>query len=228
MHIVLAAVLFIATPSGSNTTPAIDPIDASELRMLEELSSWVAEGPQDVPGAIRRRPVSFEVFRSYHEPQRRASVLADLPYAEMIRRTAERHGLDPLLIAAVVETESRFNAQAVSHRGAIGLMQVLPSTAALEPEALVEPSLNLEHGARYLRYLVDRYDGDLELALAAYNAGPSNVRRYGGVPPFRETRQYVERVLERYFSHHQNVWLDTASGELLASAHADELLNLPS
>ncbi|MEM8993213.1 MAG: lytic transglycosylase domain-containing protein [Acidobacteriota bacterium] len=224
----MIAALIIAHPSGSNTTPNIDPIDASELRMLEELSSWVAEGPQDVPGTIRRRPLSFEVFRSYHEPQLRDSVLADLPYSEMIRRTAERHGLDPLLVAAVVETESHFNPQAVSHRGAVGLMQVLPSTAALEPEALVEPSLNLEHGARYLRYLIDRYQGDLELALAAYNAGPANVRRYGGVPPFRETRQYVERVLERYFSHHQNVWLGSAPGELLASAHAEDFLNQPS
>ncbi|MEO1366932.1 MAG: lytic transglycosylase domain-containing protein [Acidobacteriota bacterium] len=224
----MLAALLIAHPSGSNTTPTIDPIDASELRMLEELSSWVAEGPQDVPGTIRRRPLSFEVFRSYHEPQLRDSVLADLPYSEMIRRTAERHGLDPLLVAAVVETESHFNPQAVSHRGAVGLMQVLPSTAALEPEALVEPSLNLEQGTRYLRYLIDRYQGDLELALAAYNAGPANVRRYGGVPPFRETRQYVERVLERYFSHHQNVWLGSAPGELLASAHAEDFLNQPS
>ncbi|MEM1180837.1 MAG: lytic transglycosylase domain-containing protein [Acidobacteriota bacterium] len=227
MHIVLVA-LFIAHPSGSNTTPTIDPIDASELRMLEELSAWVAEGPQDIPGAIRQRPLSFEVFRSYHEPQLRDSVLADLPYAGMIRRTAERHGLDPLLVAAVVETESHFNPLAVSHRGAVGLMQVLPSTAALEPEALAEPSLNLEAGARYLRYLIDRYQGDLELALAAYNAGPANVRRYGGVPPFRETRQYVERVLARYFAHHQNVWLGSEPGELLASAHAEDFLNQPS
>jgi len=213
--------LIIASPSGSNSTPDIDPIDANELLMLEELSAWVAEGPADVPGTIRRRPVSFEVFRSYHEPQLRDSVLANLPYAESIRWAAQRHGLDPLLVAAVVETESHFRPDAVSHRGAVGLMQVLPSTAALEPEALADPTLNLEHGARYLRYLIDRYEGDLELALAAYNAGPANVRRYGGVPPFRETRNYVEKVLERYFSHHQSVWLESAPGELLALAHGD-------
>lgn len=224
----LIAVFLLASPSGSNSSPEIDPIDANELSMLEELSAWVAEGPDDVPGTIRRRPLSFEVFRSYHEPQLRDSVLADFPYATSIRRAAERHGIDPLLVAAVVETESHFNARAVSRRGAVGLMQVMPSTAALEPEALVEPTLNLEHGARYLRYLIDRYEGDLELALAAYNAGPTNVRRYGGVPPFRETRRYVEKVLERYFSLHQSVWLESAPGELLATAHAEDLVHLPS
>ena len=227
IHCLLAALL-LASPSGSNSTPDIDAIDANELAMLEELSAWVAEGPEDVPGAIRQRPLSFEVFRSYHEPQLRDSVLADFPYATSIRQAAERHGLDPLLVVAVVETESHFNARAVSHRGAVGLMQVMPSTASLEPEALAEPTLNLEHGARYLRYLIDRYDGDLELALAAYNAGPTNVRRYGGVPPFRETRRYVEKVLERYFSLHQSVWLDSAPGEILASAHAEDFVNLPS
>ncbi|MEM6797102.1 MAG: lytic transglycosylase domain-containing protein [Acidobacteriota bacterium] len=215
------ALLFSAPSGSSHQAPEIDALGSSEIALLEELGEWIVEDPKDVRGVIRQRPTSFEVFRSYHEPQLRNSILEEIPFGALITRTAERHGLDPLLVASIVETESSFNPHAISHRGAVGLMQVLPSTAESHPEALLEPSLNLESGARYLRYLLQRYGGDLELALAAYNAGPTNVRRYGGVPPFRETRQYVEKVLNRYFAHHQDVWQTTATGELLAAAHGE-------
>ena len=215
LHVLI--LLLVPTPSGSaSSTPSIDPLDAREIALLETLSEWVDEDgdTEALRAHIRNQSTSFEVFRSFHDPETRSEHL-DVPYRDLIRDTAERHELDPFLLAAVAEVESRFQARAVSHRGAVGLMQVLPSTAESPAEYLTDPKANLEAGARYLGRLLDRYDGDLELALAAYNAGPTNVRRYGGVPPFRETRQYVEKVLSLYVRHHRQVWVASETHELL-------------
>jgi soluble lytic murein transglycosylase-like protein len=112
---------------------------------------------------------------------------------------ARRHGLDPALVQAVVSVESGFRPDAVSPKGAQGLMQLMPTTAAsLGVKNPMDPSANLDGGSRYLQSLVTQYGGDLKRALAAYNAGPGAVSRYGGVPPYRETRQYVDKVLRRY------------------------------
>lgn len=112
---------------------------------------------------------------------------------------ARRHGLDPDLVLSVVSVESAFKPDAVSPKGAQGLMQLMPATAAsLGVTDALDPSQNLDGGARHLRFLVDLYGGDLRQALAAYNAGQGAVKRYGGVPPYRETRDYVTRVLRRY------------------------------
>jgi soluble lytic murein transglycosylase-like protein len=121
------------------------------------------------------------------------------PYEESIAATAMRHGLDPALVRAVIEAESGYDPQAVSAKGALGLMQILPETAALMglPEP-ADPASSLEAGCRYLAALQDIFGGDVELALAAYNAGPGAVRRWGTVPPYRETRGFVRRVGETY------------------------------
>lgn len=112
---------------------------------------------------------------------------------------ARRHGLDPDLVLAVVQVESGFRPDAVSPKGALGLMQLMPGTAsALGVSDPLDPGQNLDGGARHLGALVDRYDGDLTRALAAYNAGEGAVARHGGVPPYRETRAYVKDVLRRY------------------------------
>ncbi len=113
--------------------------------------------------------------------------------------TATQAGIDPALVLAVVETESGEAAGAVSPRGAVGLMQLLPETAAEVglPNA-ADPATNLEAGCRYLAALLDSFGGDVELALAAYNAGPGAVRRWGTVPPYRETRTFVARVAAAY------------------------------
>ena len=112
---------------------------------------------------------------------------------------ARRHGLDPNLVLAVVAVESGFQADAVSHKGAQGLMQLMPATARdLGVADAFDPAQNLDGGTRYLRMLVARYGGDLGKALAAYNAGPGAVTRHGGVPPYRETHHYIDRVLKRY------------------------------
>ncbi len=112
---------------------------------------------------------------------------------------ATRVGIDPALVLAVIETESGQASDAVSPKGAIGLMQVLPGTAAEIgfPDA-ADPARNLEAGCRYLAALLDSFGGDVELALAAYNAGPGAVRHWGTVPPYRETRTFIVRVAAVY------------------------------
>jgi soluble lytic murein transglycosylase-like protein len=123
-------------------------------------------------------------------------------YDDLIGETAAAYRLPPALVKAVIAAESAFDPAAVSHRGARGLMQLMPETAAsLGVEDPLEPEANVRGGAGYLRAMIDRY-GDLTRALAAYNAGPSAVDRYGGVPPFRETRDYVDRVLTYYRAYH--------------------------
>lgn len=118
---------------------------------------------------------------------------------EIAAAAARRHGLDPDLVVAVVAVESGFRPEAVSPKGAQGLMQLMPRTAAsLGVEDAFDPAQNLDGGARHLGQLLTLYDGDLARALAAYNAGEGAVQRHGGVPPYRETRAYVRKVLERY------------------------------
>jgi len=118
------------------------------------------------------------------------------PYGELIRAAAARHGLASELVESVIRVESNFEARAVSPKGARGLMQLMPATAAkLGVRNVFDERQNIEGGVRHLRHLVDRYGGNLALALAAYNAGVEPVRRYGGIPPYPETQAYVARVL---------------------------------
>ena len=211
--------LSATVPSASLPALDLDPLDSGDLRVIEDVSRWVetedfAQAPS-VREEIRRRNTGFEVFRSYHGREDRHAYVSALPFGEVIRGASSRHGVDSLLLAAVIEVESSFNPRAVSHRGAVGLMQVLPATAGLPADALVDPAANIDRGARYLHRLLERFGGDLELALAAYNAGPTNVRRYGGVPPFSETQAYVEKVLRVYVEHHRAVWQASDEAGLL-------------
>lgn len=120
----------------------------------------------------------------------------------LIHEMALAYSVPPALVKAVIAAESAFNPSAVSRKGAQGLMQLMPQTAAgLGVRDPLEPSQNVRGGTNYLREMIDRY-GDLTRALAAYNAGPAAVDHYGGIPPYRETRAYVERVLTYYRSYH--------------------------
>ncbi len=113
----------------------------------------------------------------------------------LVKEAAERHRMNPALIRAVIETESHWNAAAVSRKGAVGLMQLVPTTAQrFGVKDMFSPKQNIDAGVRYLKALLERYNGNLELALAAYNAGEGAVDRARGVPAFRETRNYVQRV----------------------------------
>jgi hypothetical protein len=119
------------------------------------------------------------------------------PYGSLIYETARRHEVNPQVVAALIRAESAYNPRAVSRKGARGLMQLMPATAqrfGVSKERLFEPQHNLDAGVRYLRWLVDQFPDDLSKVLAAYNAGEGNVARYQGVPPFRETRDYVRRI----------------------------------
>jgi soluble lytic murein transglycosylase-like protein len=126
---------------------------------------------------------------------------------QLVQETAHKHHVDPNLVSAVISTESNWNTSAISRKGALGLMQLVPETAqhfgVFNP---FDPTQNVEAGVTYLSTLLDRYNGDLPKALAAYNAGPRVVDRWGGVPDFRETREYVRKVTSSYFqpgSQHQ-------------------------
>src|SRR5205807_5276582 len=122
-----------------------------------------------------------------------------VPFGDLIHAKAQKYNVDPALVAAVVETESRFRTNARSQVGARGLMQLMPKTGRwLGARNLYNADQNVDAGAKYLRYLNQRFDGNLTKTIAAYNAGEGNVRRYNGVPPFRETRSYVKKVMSRY------------------------------
>jgi soluble lytic murein transglycosylase-like protein len=118
----------------------------------------------------------------------------------LIREAADRHRVDPALVRAVVQTESNWNPAALSNKGAMGLMQLIPTTAQrFGVNDAFSPQQNVDAGVRYLKSLLDRYDGNLDLALAAYNAGEGAVDRAHGIPAFRETRNYVQKVQNAYF-----------------------------
>jgi soluble lytic murein transglycosylase-like protein len=119
------------------------------------------------------------------------------PYDELIDRLASQQNVPSKLVKAVITVESNYQERARSRKGAMGLMQLMPETARRYAVAdPYEPKSNIEGGIKYLRFLLDQFD--LRLALAAYNAGEAAVRRFGGIPPYPETRQYVDRVLEKF------------------------------
>jgi soluble lytic murein transglycosylase-like protein len=129
------------------------------------------------------------------QPLPPAPATSHAPYGQVIHTAARKHGVDERLITRVIAVESNFNPKAVSRKRALGLMQLLPQTAARYAVADVfDPAENIDAGTRYLKDLLERFRGNLSLALAAYNAGPEAIERYGGIPPFQETQNYVKRI----------------------------------
>lgn len=154
----------------------------------------------NVPNHSGYRPV----IREWGDSSR-LSLLAPGRLEEIIRSASERYGVDNHLVRAVIKAESDFNSQARSHKGAQGLMQLMPETARLHNVSKVyDPDENIDGGVRHLRLLLDRYQGDLRLTLAAYNAGIKAVEKYGGVPPYPETREYIRRVLNYHQRYRGN------------------------
>ena len=153
----------------------------------------------DLPGGSVTIPAAdldrIEPEELFGESAQRES---DVPYGAQIRNAARTYGLDPALVASVIAVESNFNSQAVSKKSALGLMQLLPETAAqLAVRNAFDPVQNIDGGTRYLKQLLDHYGQNLTLALAAYNAGPKRVDFYHGIPPLGETRSYINRVIAR-------------------------------
>ncbi|GAC1431035.1 MAG: hypothetical protein NVSMB68_03310 [Thermoanaerobaculia bacterium] len=145
------------------------------------------------------RNVFVEEISRINDAIHREFFSASMPYGDIIHEKSEKYDVDPLLVAAVIEQESKFHHTARSTVGARGLMQLMPKTGRwMGAQDLYDPAQNVDAGVRYIKYLQSRFDGDLRNTIAAYNAGEGNVRRYNGVPPFRETQQYVRKVLHNY------------------------------
>lgn len=152
----------------------------------------LAGGSVTIPAADLDRIEPEELFGESAQRE------ADVPYSAQIRNAARTYGLDPALVASVIAVESNFNSRAVSRKSALGLMQLRPETAAqMAVRNAFDPVENIDGGTRYLKQLLDRYDQNLALALAAYNAGPKRVDFYRGIPPLAETKSYISRVISR-------------------------------
>ena len=137
--------------------------------------------------------------RVIREARVTGSAVSPEAYEGMIQAASDRHNIDPDLVKAVIKVESDFNPSARSRKGAMGLMQLMPDTARQHNVTdAYDPNDNVEGGVRHLKLLLGRYQGDLQLSLAAYNAGSGAVDKHGGIPPFAETRDYVKRVLRFY------------------------------
>jgi soluble lytic murein transglycosylase-like protein len=156
---------------------------------------------------------AIQGFAQGSQPARPAVGLDNL-----VRQAGERHHVDPVLIQAVIRQESAYNPFAVSRKGALGLMQLMPFTAKrFGVKDVFDPAENVEGGVKYLRYLLDRYEGDHERTLAAYNAGEGAVDRYSGIPPYEETQDYVERV-SRWLADPADTVEMTGPSELMREA----------
>jgi soluble lytic murein transglycosylase-like protein len=162
-------------------------------------------------------PTDLRYRRITTQPNRLHPVLSERELEPMISRYSRQHQLHPALIRAVIKAESGFDPMAVSRAGAIGLMQLMPQTAVrLEVRDLYDPEDNIGGGTKYLRQLLDRFRGNLPLALAAYNSGEHTVDRYRGLPPIDETRQYVRKVIQYYRTFLMND--RTMTGRVIAAA----------
>ena len=223
LAVVVAATAILAVsvrdtaPGGQpDTLPA--PPHLKDVALFEQIQAWLdpAAGTTTARTSLDSHPL-YETIRSHRESFALFIGAADgnavrdrmqrIPFGAQIVAVAERHKVDPLLVAAVAQTESAFDTLAVSPEGALGLMQMMPATAEQFGVANVyDPSQNLDAGASYLASLLRRFDGDLVLALAAYNAGPGKVDRFNGMPPFRETRKFTDSVLRLYIEHHRAAW----------------------
>lgn len=207
---------FNSTPSDTALPdPLRLPDSPPEEQAFRDLAKWVVQSrpdagrfqavtPADLEAALSSRPQRIELFPEKDREAARREVLVELPYGSQIWKMSQKHEVDGLLIAAIIEAESGFTPDAISPKGAVGLMQILPSTGGRAD--LYDPSVNLEVGSRYLAWLLKQFDGNLEHTVAAYNAGPAAVTRYGGVPPFAETRRYVHKVLGLYRQRSEAVW----------------------
>jgi soluble lytic murein transglycosylase-like protein len=178
-----------APPPESSPAPSAGSVEALQVPPRQVPPDSPAPAPATSPKKPSRPRLDFD--ESLGKPK--------APFAEQIYEIAVRHAINPHLVAALVHVESAFNPRAVSRKGACGLMQLLPETARRfglkKKKEIFDPVKNLEAGIRYLKWLNKRFNGDVHRVLAAYNAGEGAVDRFGGIPPYRETQQYVRKIL---------------------------------
>ena len=152
--------------------------------------------PDEVPYVDPDAPKAAEPVTTPPSGEQDDTSLNETPYGEIIAAASETYGVNPMLVRALIEVESKFRPTARSRKGAMGLMQLMPSTAReYNVRNPFEPKANIEAGIKHLKTLIDRFGSSIELGLAAYNAGPGAVEKFNGVPPYRETRNYVSRIL---------------------------------
>jgi soluble lytic murein transglycosylase-like protein len=196
-----------APPPSTGEQPNATGEIARDLTAAKAIADQVAGGVTDAAAKTVGRVVSApaEAVSALAQAPKMAAQATDavkqqffkdeVPFGSIIYSEAKKNDLPPELVAAVVHTESKFVPNARSQAGAMGLMQLVPKTGRwMGARNLMNPAENISAGAKYLRYLTDRFGGDQQKAVAAYNAGEGNVRRFNGVPPFRETRNYISRV----------------------------------
>lgn len=174
-----------------NPAPAAPPAPAPVAKTTTAPTPPPAPNPNDEVERLRKAAdLMVRVNSALGVPQS--------PYGQIIYDIAIRHSINPHLVAALIHVESSFNARAVSPKGAYGLMQLLPETARRfglnKKKDLLDPKKNLEAGVKYLKWLTNRFGGDAEKILAAYNAGEGAVQRFGGIPPYQETQNYVQKI----------------------------------
>jgi soluble lytic murein transglycosylase-like protein len=174
-------------------------LDAAMSRIgeIRALEATLVQAPVSAPPAPAAQPFSQVLAQAQTGATTSGLPAQAQQFLPQIQQAADKYGVDPALISAVIQQESGFNPQATSSSGAAGLMQLMPATAqGLGVTDPYDPAQSIDAGARYLRGQLDRYHGDVRLALAAYNAGPGAVAQYGGVPPYPETQRYVAAVLQ--------------------------------
>jgi soluble lytic murein transglycosylase-like protein len=178
---------YLVFPTGGRMTLPIDRVE----RVIENEVEEPEPAPPQMAAAAPAAPPAIAL--AFEE----ASPVPAGPYGTLIYEKAKQHALNPRIVSALIHAESAGNPRALSHKGARGLMQLMPATAGrfgVKKSQLFDPVQNLEAGMRYLRWLADRFPDDLPRILAAYNAGEGAVERYGGIPPYRETRNYIRRI----------------------------------
>ena len=177
----LATARQIADQVSTGVTGAVRTVAQTAAAAPAQIAQTVVEAPRKIADVAEAAKEDF--FKT------------QIPFGSLIYSEAKKNNLPPELVAAIANTESKFQPTARSGAGAIGVMQLVPKTGRwLGATNLSDPAQNIMAGAKYLRYLTDRFGGDQQKAIAAYNAGEGAVRRFGGVPPYRETRNYVQRV----------------------------------